>query len=436
MDENFLELVKTAKEQILALDLVPRDIENRVLESLEQKPIKIISGFRRSGKSSLAHNLIKKTLNQKFKFQNILYLNFEDYRFATINSLSKLDEAYKQFINLSADADQPRLLIFDEIQNIPDWDKFARTLSDYNQHDQIILTGSNSEMLSSELGSNLAGRFIEFKIQTFSFQEFIRYKKLDIKDLNDSPLKKSSLFFEYFNKGGLIDVHNITNDQTRFDFVEGIISKVILDDVVKRFNIRNARAVELILKYIFSNIGRPVSPSKLARYFKEQNISIEEDTITDYLLYLEKTFAIYELMKFDWSSKKIFSKFKKFYAIDLSLINLYSRDISFQLENLVFLELKRRAQIKYIYYGASHKAELDFISEDYQKQYCKYQVTTKLTETNMDRELKAFVDCDKYLKAEPNIILVLEGEDKNFKYKGVEISQYNLINWLLQKYNS
>ncbi len=433
MQADFLDLIKTAKEQVLALDLVARDLEPRVLESLESKTIKIISGFRRAGKSSLVHNLIKQTLNQKFKFQNILYLNFEDYRFAAINSLEKLDEAYKFFLNFSADKDCPKLLIFDEIQNIPNWDRFARTLSDYNKHDQIILTGSNSEMLSSELGTNLGGRFIEFKLLPFSFQEFLRYKKQNSEELNQAPMKKSALFYEYFNKGGLIDVHNISNEQTRQDFIEGIISKIILDDVVKRFNIRNATAVELILKFVFANIGKPLSPSRLAKYFKELNISIEEDTITDYLLYLSKTFAIDELLKFDWSTKKIFSKLKKFYAVDLALVKAYSRDLGFQLENLVYLELKRNPQIKQIYYGASVKSEIDFIVEDQAQGYLKYQVTTSLTQQNYDRELKAFLEADQYLQKHPNIILVLEGEDLELEYKGVKVSQRNIIKWLLTK---
>lgn len=431
MEANFLELIQIAKEQILALNLAPRDIEERLLESLEVKPIKIISGFRRAGKSSLVHNLIKKTLNKKFKFQNILYLNFEDYRFASINSLAKLDEAYRYFLNFSAEMDSPKLLIFDEIQNIPNWDKFARTLADYNQRDQIIFTGSNSEMLSSELGTNLGGRFIEFKLLPFSFKEFICYKGLSVTELNEAPMQRSTLFYDYFNKGGLIDVHNINNDQTRADFIDGIISKIILDDVVKRFNIRNATAIELILKFVFSNIGKPLSGSKLAKHFKELKINIEEDTISDYLLYLEKTFAIDELLKFDWSSRKIFSKLKKFYAIDLSLIRSYCRDIGFQLENLVYLQLKRDPCVSHIYYGATTKSEIDFITEDRQGSYVKYQVTVKLTDTNYDRELKAFTHVDEHLQKYSNLILVLEGEDKELEYKGVKILQRNIINWLI-----
>ena len=439
--EQIISIIYEWQNSILQIGGVARKYENELLSVIGSKPIKIVTGFRRSGKSFLLQRLLKSLVNdKKVKLENVLYLNFEDFRLTTINSSEKLAHIYSTFTELIASGGDV-IVALDEIQNVNNWDKFVRTLyekkSTSKNNIEIILTGSNSELLSSEIGTNLSGRFIEFFILPFSFSEYLYY--LNIEEINSEQKyyrnneKIKKLFYAYIKYGGLPEHFSITNEKAKYSYLEGVLNKVILDDVIKRFNVKNAELVEKVLQYQMSCIGNIVSYSRIKNYISELGYDIKQDTIVNYVRYFLKSFALYEVGKFDWKAKRVFSGSKKYYSIDTGIANLYkglTNNLSKLLENIVFLHLRRNNEGKNIHYFGNTK-EIDFIVESKKGVFTKYQVCQKLINDNEQRELSAFLDLDKYLIKGKNFILTLDDEEKEINFKGIKIQKKNIVKFIL-----
>ncbi|NIA19543.1 MAG: AAA family ATPase [Xanthomonadaceae bacterium] len=435
MNNELLYVITEWQNQILNTGGIVRSYETLLLKSVGSKPIKIVTGFRRSGKSFLVQRLARRLVEQKkYSLKNILYLNFEDFRLASINTPEKLNDLYKTFRNQMADSGN-KLLIFDEIQKVYDWDKFIRTIYEKDNDIEIILTGSNSELLSAEIGSNLAGRFIEFFILPFSLSEILLYQQITIQSQIDYLRQKDFIekqFYSYIKFGGLPEILTIDEGESRYSYLEGILNKVILDDIIERFRIKHPAIIEKIIYYLFAAIGNNVSFSKIANYLKELGIHLKPETIINYTDHILKTFALYETTKFDWKMGKIFSTSRKYYAVDSGLAHLNPvtvSNFSKQLENLVFLKLK--PHYKNIYFGAlASGKEIDFITQDRQGHFTKLQICKTLNDKNKQRELSPFSLADSYLQGD-NIILTLDEEEKELNYKGVTVVKKNLVKWLL-----
>lgn len=439
MDTNTLKtFIIEMQDSLLKVRGIKRYSEDQIYKSFRSKPIKIITGFRRSGKSFLVKQLAKRLCNEGiYKLSNILHLNFEHYQLREINNPETLDKVFKLFRREIAQKGK-MLLIFDEIQMVNDWDKFIRTIYEtYGEDIEIILTGSNSELLSSELGTNLAGRFIEFSLFPFSFKEYLKYYNIEIENEIDF-IRNSDEIIEYFSEyqtsGGLPEICTIMDDSAKFSYLQGIVSKVILDDIIKRFNIKNPDIIEKILYFLNINIGNVVSFAKLGRYLKEVNSEINSDTVIFYVSCIIKAFTLFEINKLNWKQNRVFETTKKFYSIDTGIVNSFDQTVrnhSKLLENIVFIELKRRNQE--IYFGALKGGkEIDFVTKERRGgKYTKYQVTIELNEKNKKREINNFLVDDEILQNSKNILLVLEGECKNITVKEKLIKQRNLIKWLL-----
>jgi predicted AAA+ superfamily ATPase len=420
--------------EILATGGIHRDYEDRLLELIGSKPIKIVTGFRRSGKSFLIRRLIKR-LN--CDLNNVLYINLEDIRLAQVTSGEDLYDLYQVFLTTIAKTG-PKLLVFDEIQNARNWDKFIRTIYEKDSDIEIIIIGSNSELLSSELGTNLAGRFIEFVIQGFSFKEFLTFKNIMIESeqsFHTQRIQIERLFNEYMTFGGLPEVFDINNDDAKFSYLQGVISKVILSDVIERFKVRNVIAIERMLQYIFANTGEIISFAKIKNYLKGLGIDLDIDTVVTYVDFLTKTFAINDVQKFDWKTNKVFSTSKKYYAIDLGFVSLFrdlSNNFSKKLENIVYLKLKRDKCSQKIFYGRNDKKqEIDLITRDRKNKFIRYQVTRDLHENNYKREINPFLDSDNYLKTSEAILLSLDLDSDDLREGELLIKQKNIIKCLL-----
>lgn len=436
--EELIKYIGKSQGQILSLKSISRDYEDEIFKNIGSKPIKIVTGFRRSGKSHLVQRVAQRLVeNKTYNIKNILYLNFESFQLSTINSPQRLNVAFETFLN-SVAQDGKKLIIFDEIQNVKNWDKFIRTIYEYKDQDlEIILTGSNSELLSSELGSNLAGRFIEFYIQPFSFKESLNYHNIYINNENDFLLhfdKVEKLFYDYIKFGGLPETFNIQTENAKLSYIEGVLNKVILDDIIQRFKIRNPYILEKIIQYILANISRIISFKRITNFLKDLDLNIKENTVIDYVQYFIKSFALYDIQKFDWKTQKIFDSTKKYYSIDLGLNNIYGNlmcNFSRQLENLVYLELKRSPKIKNIYYGLDTKKEIDFIAFNKENDIFKYQITKTLNNQNQERELNAFIYSHKYLDKGENILLSLDRQEEDLEHEGIKIHKRNIMKWLI-----
>ena len=434
--DDVIRLIAEWQNRILRIQGIYREYLDTLHATIGSKPIKIITGFRRSGKSFLVQLAARKLIeNNTFSVSNILYLNFEDFRLAGINTPEKLDTFYRVFRAEIAD-DKKKLLIFDEIQNVNNWDRFIRTIYETDHDVEIILTGSNSRLLSSEIGSNLAGRFIELSILPFDFTEYLRYMGVKISNAADYFRNQEKIhyhFSQYVKFGGLPEILSINSETARFSYIEGIISKVILDDIIKRFNIKHTSVVEKTLFYLFSAIGNIISFTKISNYLKRLDISIKNETLIKYIQYMLTTFAIYETNKFDWKLGKLFGTTRKYYAVDTGVVNLYPgmvSNYSKQLENIVFLKLKRNR--KQINFGALPSGkEIDFITQTANGEFEKYQVTQTLHKDNYNRELSSFLLQNTYLKDGKNILLTLDENEEEIDYQDGKVLKKNLIRWLL-----
>ena len=415
---------------------VKREIENSITATIYSKPIKIITGFRRSGKSFLVRQIANKYYqNKNYDLDNILYLNFEDYHLTNINTAEKLGTLYEYFSTEIANSAKKRLLVFDEIQNVKDWDKFIRTIYESELNIEIMLTGSNSKLLSSELSSCLAGRFIEFFILPFSFREFLVYKnKLPESKAeyhrNNREIK--TLFKEYSIFGGLPEVFEIQTVDAKKSYLSGVLNKVILDDIIKRFNVDNIDVLEKLLTYLLASSGKIISYSKIESLIKSYGSKVCFETIVKYISYFIQTFSIFEQHKFDWKLNKYFATTRKFFTIDTGLLTLYkfdNEDYSLRIENLIFIELLRQ---KYdINFGMnSQNKEIDFILQKNRKIEMKIQVCIELTESNYKRETDSFLIADKYLKNSKNLLLTF-GDSKAFTEKDIKIEEMNILEWLI-----
>ena len=435
--DEIISLIAEWQNRILRIEGISRDYFNTLQEIIGSKPIKIITGFRRSGKSFLVQLVAGKLIkNNTFSASNILYLNFEDFRLTGINTPEKLNTVYRIFRSEIAD-NRKKLLIFDEIQNVNKWDRFIRTVYETDHDVEIILAGSNSRLLSSEIGSNLAGRFVELSILPFDFKEYLRNFDIEVAGKAEYFRDQERIhnhFSRYIKFGGLPEVLSIGGETACFSYLEGIISKVILDDIIKRFNIKHTTVVEKILFYLFSATGNIVSFSKISNYLKQLGIKTKKETIIKYVQYMLTTFALYETNKFDWKLGRLFGTTRKYYTVDTGLVNLYSslvNNYSKQLENVVFLKLKRSRE--QIYFGAlSSGKEIDFITKTADGRFEKYQVTQALNMNNYDRELSSFLLHDTYLEDGRNILLSLDDIEEEIDYKNTKVFKKNLIRWLLE----
>ncbi|MCD6534393.1 MAG: ATP-binding protein [Deltaproteobacteria bacterium] len=435
MNDQWLYIITEWQNQILNTEGIARNYEPLLINAMGSKPIKIVTGFRRSGKSFLVQRLARHLVEQKeYSLKNILYLNFEDFRLAQINTPEKLNDLYKTFRNQMADSGK-KLIVFDEIQKVGNWDKFIRTIYEKDNDIEIILTGSNSELLSAEISSNLAGRFIEFFILPFDLSEILLYQGIVIKSQTDYFRHKDILekqFYAYVKYGGLPEILTINEGPSRYSYLEGILNKVILDDVIERFKIKHPAIIEKIIYYLFAAIGNHLSFARIDNYLKQLGVNLKPETIINYTDYILKTFALYETTKFDWKIGKVFSTSRKYYAVDTGLAHLNPvtvSNFSKQLENVVFLKLKYN--YKNIHFGTlSSGKEIDFIAWNRQGNFTKFQICKTLHDENYQRELSPFSLAEAHLQGD-NIILTLDEEEKELNFKGIKVRQLNLVKWLL-----
>ncbi len=437
MDKSILFPIILEWQKIVAqTEGIFRSYQSELFELIGSKPIKIVTGFRRSGKSFLVQKTISQLIaEKKIAKKNVLYLNFEDYQLASINNAQLLDEVFQLFMNEIAEEGK-RLIVLDEIQLVKDWDKFVRTIYEKYRNIEIILTGSNSELLSSELGSNLAGRFVEIKILPFDFKEFTLIRGLNIKsekDYFENINKINSLFGEYLNFGGLPELVSITTEKAKQSYLEGVLSKVVLDDVVNRFNVRQPAVIDQIIKYLFIGTGNITSYARISTHLKTAGHDVKSDTVANYVDFIVKTFAMYALEKLEYKQSRVFGTIKKFYSVDTGFSALYGGYIKIYsrlLENVVFLKLKRESD--QINFGQNESGkEIDFVVTERDRSVTNYQVAVTLNESNKDRELSSFVSIDRYISNGRHLFLSTDTDEKTIEYSGIEIERRNIVRWLL-----
>ena len=329
----------------------------RIRPFINTELIKVFTGIRRSGKSVMLE-LVKNELKKSgVSDKNFLCINFEQF------SNSELLDAkilHKRIVEFQKSADGKIYLFFDEIQEVDGWEKCINSCRvDFDC--DIYITGSNAKLLSGELATYLAGRYVEFVIYPFSFAEF-----LEMNRQKNSQIDKSACFTAFLKTGGMPFLANfLGDDSAKNQYLMDIYNSVVLKDVVKRNNIRDVDTLERIIAYAFSNIGHIFSATSLSKYFKSEKRNISHDTILNYLKFCADAFLIYKISRYDLEGKKILTVNEKYYCADHGLreavFGKNTQNIDQILENIVCLELLRR-NFK-VFVGKKDESEIDFIAE-------------------------------------------------------------------------
>lgn len=416
------EIIKDFYEKELPY-VIPRDIDIPI-ESPINRAISII-GPRRTGKTYEMFYLIKK-ITKKYQKQQVLYVNLERADLGSIN-YSDLVIMLEVFYEIYPDNKQKKVWLFlDEIQNVSNWEKFVRTCLD--QGIKVFLSGSSSKLLSKEIATSMAGRNLSYIILPFSFKEFLKAKKIEIKRFySSSETAKISNFLEnYFNYGGYPET--IVYEQEREKILMDIFNTAIYKDVIERSKIRNIKVMKVLIKALISS--KEFSINKFYNFLKSQGMKVGKNVLYNYFGYLNDAFFVFPLHKFSFSYKKAEQSIPKIYFIDNGLLKTNGVDDKGRLmENLVFIELMRR-NLEIAYYQFAN-GEVDFVIKQRKKikqliQVC-YNVDSFMTK---ERELKSLIKASKELKCKDLLVITLDVESEE-KFKNKKIKFIPLWKWLL-----
>lgn len=408
--------------------MINRDVYMKTLmEFKDKKVIKIVTGIRRSGKSTLLQLLANKLEMDGISSERIIHMNFESLRYAHIKGYMDL---YQEIKGKVAKHDKT-YIILDEIQMISQWERAINSLLvDFDV--DIYITGSNAYLLSSELSTLLSGRYVEIKMLPLSFREFLDFNEFDIEISMD---EKFQIYLKY---GGMPAVSEYNFNQQRiFDMLEGIYSTVILKDVFERNKFTDQVMLRKIVLFLADNVGSICSPNRIGNYLiHEGNIDNNtkkknpaSKTVENYILALQNAFIFYGIKRYDIKGKLHLKTLGKYYIIDTGIRNMLLgfRDVDrgYILENVVYFELLRRGYKVSI--GKLGEMEIDFIAENPDNKIY-YQVTESLLDiTVRERELAPLRNIpDNYEK----IVLSM---DKNFIKSDEGIKLINIIDFLLEK---
>jgi predicted AAA+ superfamily ATPase len=381
-------------------------------------------------------NQIKKLIQDDIDIKNILFVNLEDPRFInhlTLDLLEQIKEVYLEYL----DPDSKPYIFLDEIQNIPNWEKWVN--KEYElKLSKLIISGSNSSMLSSEIASTLSGRYLTVDVYPLSFKEYIDFKDIAINTPLDMVSKKIALSreFENYLKFGAFPKVLEYQKADRRELLTTYKNTILLKDIVARYKLKEFGVLEEIAAFLLSNSGISISINKLKNSFK-----VSYDMANAYVEYLTKAYMIFEINKFDYSLKKQNANDKKYYSVDLGLSNIMRvpnlQTRGNDLETIVLLELLRRGY-KVYYYKTSNDLECDFIVEKDQEIKRLIQVTSSLKEgKTRKRELQSFSKTKQELKLEDvESIVITEDNSSETIYDDTTIKIINLKEWLLELYYS
>ena len=329
----------------------------QIVPFIDKDVIKVLTGIRRSGKSVMLKLLMEELKNRGINENQFIYINFENLKYRNLKNyerlydfiLNKVDNKYKSYY-----------IFLDEIQEVEEWEKCVNSLRvDEDFNFDIYITGSNAKLLSGELSTYLAGRYIEFVVYPFSFKEFFEIMKEKNKEID---LKKA--FQDYVKFGGMPFLHNLDyNYEASMQYLQDLYASIILKDITQRNNIRDTDLLERIINYVVMNIGNTFSATSISKFFKSENRKVATETILNYIKACEEAFLIYRVARNDLLGKKILNVNEKYYIADHgireAMMENNQKNINQILENIVYFEMLRRGYNVKI--GKVDNLEVDFV---------------------------------------------------------------------------
>lgn len=393
---------------------------DKIMPFVDTPFVKTLTGVRRCGKSTILKMIIKKLREEKHvDDEQILNYRFDSTEYEDMTTKELYLELKSKIIQ-----SKKTYLFLDEIQEIEGWEKVVNTLAaDFDV--DIYITGSNSRMMSSEISTYLTGRYITFYIYTLSFEEYLTVKKsyTTLKDLKQE-------FSQYVRLGGFPATHlqDYSQDEV-YTIVKDIYNSTIFSDIVRRNQVKKIDQLERVVKYTFNNIGNTFSAKSISNYFKSEQRKIDNETVHSYLEKLQKAYILHKCSRYDLQGKNILKTQEKFYLADVSLrysVLGYTVDsVASSLENIVYLELKRRGYDVYI--GKIKDKEIDFVATK-QNEKIYVQMTKEIkSEKTQKREYEQLLEIrDNYPK-----YVVMADDFAGGNYEGIKTM--NIVDFLLSK---
>lgn len=396
---------------------------------LLQRPFKfedngnyVFLGIRRAGKSYLMFQRIHELMKRGTDIEEILYLNFEDERFIGLKSedLDEIKRVYEETFS-----SRP-IFFLDEIQIVPDWEKFVRRLADKNY--RVFVTGSNAKMLSSEIATTLGGRFLIQNVYPFSFREFLKFEGFELKpNWLYTPGTRNGVvrsFDTYFYNGGFPELLSFEDKRS---WLSGLYQKIFFGDLVARYSLRNSDSMRLLVKKLAESVMQPSSYNRLKNIVSSAGESVGVRTIIDYVGYLQETWLIFSLENYAARFAERESN-RKYYFIDNGILNLFIfRPETLLLENLVAITLHRQFGEKVYFYN--QHIEVDFyIPEESWLIQVSYNISDVQT---FEREINGLVKAAKFLNAE-RLQIVTRNDERVIEKDGLSIEVLPIWKWLIQ----
>lgn len=392
---------------------------DKLIPFVEKPVIKVITGIRRCGKSTLLKQIIQLLENRNVKREQIIHINMELMEF---DHLKNYTDLYAYIQEKQSKTQGNSYVLIDEVQEVEGWEKAINSLL-AEQKSDIYISGSNARLLSSELATLLSGRYIEFKMYSLVFSEFLTFRKNRESSINVN--NEFDLFLKY---GGFPGLHHMElEDSVIRQYLQSIYNSVLLKDVIVRNNIRDAAMLDVISKYLIDNSGQITSAKGISDFMKSQKRKVSVDTVLNYIRFSCDALLFEKVARFDLKGKRLLETYEKYYMSDIGLrfatLGYTPQSISAQLENIIYLELKSRDYTVAI--GKVDDLEVDFIaSKGNEKFYI--QVCTELTNQKViEREYRSL---EMIKDSFPKYVLSL---DKGFETSRNGIKWVHIIDFLL-----
>jgi predicted AAA+ superfamily ATPase len=400
--------------------MIKRETYLKKLHQLkDQNLIKVITGIRRCGKSTLLEAFKNELLSSGISPQNIVFLNFEERENLHLTNWTAL---YDEIIK-NVNSDKKYYIFLDEVQLVDNFEKLINGLFTKKNID-LYVTGSNAYLLSSELATLLTGRYIAVNVHPYSFQEYTL--------ANKEEKNTDRLFRKYINSSCFPEAVTLAqnNENLVNDYLQSIYNTVIIKDIARRYKLRNVHNLQRVVSFVFDSVGSHISPTNIAAGLnKNSQKKISHNTIIKYLDFLSKSFILYASSRYDIKGKELLTTNEKYYVVDLGLKNIagtnkYDADLGHKLENVVYFELLRRGGT--VFSGKNNDKEIDFVVQKPNNEREYYQVAYSVNdEKTFLREISAFRNIkDNY----PKYLLTLDFDNTNIE----GIQKQNVIDWLLQ----
>ncbi len=400
--------------------MISRDIYIQKIKPFIGKDlVKVITGIRRSGKSSLLELIKTELVSNGREPSQFLTINFEDLTYQNL-SVSEINEIIKGFC---AENPKESYIFLDEVQEISGWEKLVNSLRVTTKAD-LYITGSNSNLLSGELATHLAGRYIEFPVFPLSFKEISEWNKGN----SSIHFNSENLFQRYVKLGGFPFIHaSGLGDEAALSYLFDIYQSIVLKDIVARYGLRDVELLNRLFLYFFSNFSKTFSGSSVSAFLKNEKRSISSETLYNYIAYAQEAFLIYLVPRYDIKGKRTLSFQEKLFVADTGIreavFGFNERDISQILENIVFLELLRRGYSVSI--GKFGENEIDFVCMKAGERLYLQVAYLLAEERTIEREFSAL---EKINDNYPKMVLSLD----KFERSRNGIRHQNIIDFLLE----